>query len=245
MLIAARGDTGATGNYYCGLHEFPDMLFVAHVLRPGDLFLDIGSNIGSYSILAGRGCGARVIACEPVKSTYNRLRQNVDVNQIGNLVDARRVAVGESAGICNMTSTNDTTNHVLTASTTGQSEQVEMTTLDMISPAGQVRLIKIDVEGFELNALRGGARLLSETSLLGVVIELNGSGSRYGIGDEQVDKVLRDHGLTPCDYDPFTRKLAPIAKFHTGGNTIYQREGSEVTQRVTESKGIDVFGKLV
>jgi len=54
-LFATRGMTGATGNWYCGLHEYEDMSFVLHTLKPGDLFVDVGANIGSYSILAAGG----------------------------------------------------------------------------------------------------------------------------------------------------------------------------------------------
>ena len=51
-LVARNGMTGATGNIYCGLHEFADMAFVIQMLRPGDLFVDIGANIGSYTVLS-------------------------------------------------------------------------------------------------------------------------------------------------------------------------------------------------
>ena len=73
QLFATRGMTGATGNWYCGLHEYEDMSFVLNALRPGDLFVDVGANIGSYSILAGGG-GARVIAIEPIPSRSAVLR---------------------------------------------------------------------------------------------------------------------------------------------------------------------------
>lgn len=56
-LFATRGMTGATGNWYCGLHEYEDMSFVLHTLKPGDLFVDVGANIGSYSVLAAGGGG--------------------------------------------------------------------------------------------------------------------------------------------------------------------------------------------
>lgn len=45
-LLAEPGMTGATGNVYVGLHEFEDMAFVLHFLRPDDLFVDVGANIG-------------------------------------------------------------------------------------------------------------------------------------------------------------------------------------------------------
>src|SRR5947207_3361417 len=58
-LLISRGMHGATGNYYCGLHEFEDMALVLHALRPGDLFFDVGANVGSYTVLAGGAAGAR------------------------------------------------------------------------------------------------------------------------------------------------------------------------------------------
>src|SRR4051794_13217694 len=57
-LAVKRGMTGATGNIYTGLHEFPDMMFLLHFLRPGDLFLDIGANVGTYTVLASGVCRA-------------------------------------------------------------------------------------------------------------------------------------------------------------------------------------------
>ena len=49
-LIIEKGMTGATGNLYCGLHEFEDMSFLLHFLREEDLFIDIGANVGSYTV---------------------------------------------------------------------------------------------------------------------------------------------------------------------------------------------------
>ena len=64
-FICRRGMTGATGNIYCGLDEFADIAFLMHLLRPGDLFVDIGSNIGTFTVLASAVCGSGAIAVEP------------------------------------------------------------------------------------------------------------------------------------------------------------------------------------
>src|SRR5438270_11919454 len=61
-LLASRGMTGATGNWYCGLHEVRDMAFALHLLRPGDRFLDVGANVGSYTVLAAGAVGAKVVS---------------------------------------------------------------------------------------------------------------------------------------------------------------------------------------
>ena len=62
-----------TGNIYCGLAEFADMAFVLHVLRAGDLFVDIGANAGAYTLLASSVAGAKTTCFEPVPATYARL----------------------------------------------------------------------------------------------------------------------------------------------------------------------------
>src|SRR5579863_4327451 len=81
-LAVRRGMTGATGNIYCGLHEFEDMAFLLHFLRPDDLFVDIGANIGSYTILASGVRRARTIAFEPDPVTFAALSRNIALNAL-------------------------------------------------------------------------------------------------------------------------------------------------------------------
>ena len=57
-FLVRAGETGLTGNVYTGLHEFQDMGFLLHVLGDGDLFIDVGANVGSYTILACSSRGA-------------------------------------------------------------------------------------------------------------------------------------------------------------------------------------------
>jgi FkbM family methyltransferase len=68
-------------------------------LRPGDTVIDIGANIGCFSVLASRLVGptGRVIAVEPEQSTFESLRRNLRLNRCEN-VDARRLAIGGSSG---------------------------------------------------------------------------------------------------------------------------------------------------
>ena len=57
---------GATGNIYAGLHEFVDMMLPLHLLRSGDLFLDVGANIGLFTLFIKQECAdATVHAFEP------------------------------------------------------------------------------------------------------------------------------------------------------------------------------------
>ena len=111
-LIVSRGMTGATGNIYCGLHEFVEMGFLLHFLRPDDLFLDVGANIGSYTILAAGVCNARTIAFEPDPDTARVLRRNIAINHLSALVDVRESALGGVNGQIAFTVGLDTMNRV-------------------------------------------------------------------------------------------------------------------------------------
>ena len=72
--------TGATGNLYCGLHEFEEIGFLLHALHPGALFVDVGANIGSYALLAAGVCEGDVVAMETVGSTFACLLDNIALN---------------------------------------------------------------------------------------------------------------------------------------------------------------------
>ena len=111
-LLIRPGMTGATGNLYCGLHEFEDMALVLHALRPGDRFVDIGANVGSYSMLAA-ATGAEVMAFEPIPATCRWLQRNVAVNALDESVHVLNQGVGRAKGVLRFTAGLDTVNHVV------------------------------------------------------------------------------------------------------------------------------------
>ena len=114
-FLVKTGETGLTGNIYTGLHEFSDMGFLLHVLRAKDLFIDVGANAGSYTILACSAVGARGVAFEPVPDTYNRLFENMRLNCLDEKVKCINKAAGSQQGTIAFTSDYDTTNHVLSS----------------------------------------------------------------------------------------------------------------------------------
>jgi hypothetical protein len=54
-----------------GVFEFEEMVFVLHALRPSSLFVDVGANVGFYTVLAGGGVGASCLSLEPVPATFD------------------------------------------------------------------------------------------------------------------------------------------------------------------------------
>jgi len=238
FLLVKPGMTGATGNIYCGLHEFEDMAFVLHALQKGDLFVDIGANIGAYTVLASV-TGATVICFEPVKETYESLLDNLYVNRLDGKIDARMQALGRATGMLTMMADRDTRNQIVTEEEqySGEVVQVSVSTLDS-ALAGQVpKLIKIDVEGFETDVVKGGEKTFSDPRLQAVIMELNGSGSKYGYDEDKLHNRMISFGFGSYIYEPFTRKLIDTGGHYTGtGNTLYIRDRANIQLELSAAK---------
>lgn len=230
QLFATRGMTGATGNWYCGLHEVAEMAFVLHLLRPDETFVDIGANIGSYTVLAAGGAKARVVAVEPIPSTFARLAQNVILNDLEDRVRLWRGGLSDMACTLRFSSELDTVNHVLVEGEGGTALDVPVQRLDDLLGGEAPVLMKIDVEGHEWPVLRGAPRTLSNPALLAVVMETNGSGARYGVGDDKLMETMRGYGFEAYGYDPFARTL--LAGPATEGNSVFVRNREAVHERV-------------
>jgi FkbM family methyltransferase len=241
-MIVSPGMTGATGNLYCGLHEFHDMGFMLHFLRRDDQFVDIGANIGSYTILAAAHVGASTISIEPVPTTYDHLMNNILINRIQDRVKAFNVALGSSKGLLNFTTSFDTVNHVATKEEKDTIE-VKVEVLDeLLENSKTPTLLKIDVEGFETEVIKGAMKTLLKNELKAIIIELNGSGARYGYDESKIKDVLMEAGFKSCSYDPFLRSVSESEAL-SSHNTIYVRDMKFVNDRVSKANKVNIFGK--
>lgn len=236
-LWIKRGWTGVTGNYYAGLHEFEDMAFLLHLLRPGDVFVDAGANMGTYTILASGICGAYSYSFEPVKATFERLQANIALNNLQERVTATQCALGSNTGEIKFTSQQDTMNHVATGKETDIVTVPVKRLDDVVSQTPT--LIKIDVEGFETEVIRGATQHLNNPALKAIIIELNGSGERYGYDERAIHEQFLELGFKAYFYEPFKRQLSPITQFGNL-NTIYCRDVEWVKARLAEAKSIQV-----
>lgn len=238
-LIIKKGMTGATGNLYCGLHEFNDMTFLLHFLRKEDYFLDIGANVGTYSLLASGHVGAKSIAFEPVPQTFATLKANIALNRLESKVNAKNSAIGAEQGKIKFTQGLDTMNHIAT-STDQNVVEVEVNTLDAIMLENKMpTLIKIDVEGFETAVIQGSKQTLADNKLKAIIIELNGSGKRYGYDESKIHQELLDLGFKPYQYLPFKRELVELQAWGKA-NTIYVRDLEQVLNRLQKADPIQL-----
>lgn len=237
-LLMWKGLSGADGNFYCGLVEFDDMGFLLHFLRPEDLFIDIGANVGVYTILASGEKKAKSISIEPIPVTFNHLTDNLSINQIQDKVTALNIGLDSKKGILKFTKSLDTVNHVA-AEDEKETIDVEVSTLDTITSDKNPTLLKIDVEGFETEVLNGANETLNKKELKAIIIELNGSGERYGYDENKIYNQLTDHGFKPFSYDPINRELKQIPTYGDH-NTIFIRDKEFVVDRIKNSRKIKI-----
>ncbi len=244
-LIVQSGMTGATGNIYTGLHDFEEMMFLLHLLRPNDIFVDVGANIGSFTILASSVAGAKSISFEPVPATFRHLTHNVAINDNSFLVELYNCGVGKEKGKLSFTSGYDTMNHIVTnpsGSIPGTIE-VDIVTLDEILNNRIPVLIKVDTEGFEMAVLQGAKSTLAHPSMMAIIIELNGSCHRYGINEQDIHEYISEQGFTPISYSPFERSYSIKNSFNPNGNTIYVRTDSDAGKRLKTARKFSVLKK--
>jgi hypothetical protein len=102
-------------------------------------------------------------------------------------------------------------------------------------------LMKVDVEGFESEVLRGARRHLANPALRALIIELNGLGRRYGYDEAALHADLLAVGFAPYAYDPFTRSLRPLAA-PGPHNTIYCRDLPFIETRLKAAPLVTVLG---
>jgi len=157
--------------------------------HPGAVALDVGANVGAYTLLLGQWVrpGGRVFAFEPAPEAYGGLTAHVRLNGLGDGVTCVRAAVSSSTGTATLTVDGLSGANRLDASATG--ERVETVTLDDFCRREGVRpsFIKIDVEGAELDVLRGARETIRE------------GGAGLALFVEMHPTIWREMGITAAD----------------------------------------------
>jgi len=170
--------TAASKVVYANPPDHPEMLVWRRHLRPGDLFIDVGANVGSYSVWAGE-LGAQVVAMEPATDTFALLQENVALN--GYPIKTIQAAAGPYCGTARITIGRDTVNRL---DPEGGAETV-MLTIDSVIGSRTVAGMKVDVEGFEIDVLRGGERALSQQRIQLIQLEWNAA-SLQAVGTDRL-----------------------------------------------------------
>ncbi len=161
------GPENAYDYYYLGFYEMGLLNFFKSALSEGSIFVDVGANIGLMSFFASKlvGENGAVIAVEPTRKYFEDLDNGITRNGFKN-VQTFKIGLGSAPGSLPIYH-NEVCPSMIKTADSDPSEIVEVKTLDKLLEEQSVKavdLIKIDVEGFELEVVKGGKGLFSGTS---------------------------------------------------------------------------------
>lgn len=149
--------------YFLGYFDSAGITLIKNRLKEGNVFIDIGANVGSYTLVAAKHVGetGKVIAFEPVGTAYDRLIENISLNNIANIEPERKAVYNKNQNL---------ELHIASNKNLGMSSIYHHDTESgLIEKVGAIRfddyisdhsidridLIKIDIEGSEMFALQG------------------------------------------------------------------------------------------
>lgn len=177
-----------------GLYDPGFIAYLGFIFDPSRAVIDIGANIGAIALFLARRTRQPVICFEPAPSTFEALEANTA--SVENIV-RHRVALGAKGGDGWLVGDGTVTAHLTQPGGRGYKVPVDVVRLDQaVPPDLNIGLVKIDVEGTELDVLRGAARVLTDWSPL-LAIETIDSHLQRGKGSRQaIFEYLAQYGYT-------------------------------------------------
>ena len=216
-LLAIQDDDAAAIAYYLSgeVPEAGTVAIIEQLLSVGDCFLDVGANVGIYSLLAGRKVGrsGKVVAVEPMPSTFNALRTTLAVNGMMDIVDVHECALGAHTDTLTLYS-GETSGHSSLLEPTGDIKRSDVVVIksgdDLLSGA-RPKIIKIDVEGWEIEVLEGLRGTIERSDELSIILECSPSHVRRK-HDSLVEWMerIRSFGLKCWQIDDGSLALHPL-----------------------------------
>lgn len=178
MFLAPKGSY-ASPDMVVDRYERATTELFKKLLQPGMIFVDVGANIGYFSLLAAKLVGpeGKVYAFEPEPGNHDLLRKNIELNSYSNIQAIQKAVSDKSESTLLFLSALDTGSHSLySEAARGLQESVEITTTtidEFLESEGwpSIDLMKIDVEGAELVVLAGMENLVKRSPNIKLVIE--------------------------------------------------------------------------
>jgi FkbM family methyltransferase len=233
-ILAAADDLGVTPSLVAdGVYDMGFIRFLARELREGDVAVDVGANIGLFTLAMVMAVGrtGRVFAFEPNPSCADLLEDSLYMNEMRGLstdVSCFRAAVGSEPGRAILTFDPKHPGMGTLGDTEAAEAQkcvrteVELVALDdVLRGVPEIRLVKVDVEGTECDVLRGMRTLLSERRVRLIDLEL--LDVRAGRRWAELTALLRDLMSTSgaaawtIDHTGQRRPVSLGAALHSGG----------------------------
>ncbi len=242
-----RGCTITEKVFAVGEYDYPGMRLFQSLLGEGDLFFDIGANVGPFSVLIST-TGADIHAFEPHPDVIKVLRKNLLLNGVPSS-QAHQFAVSSKVGTANLTDLpQSSVNHLLFSDGAGEYPvfAVPCTTLDALAEIfGPPSAIKVDTEGHERQVFEGGQCLLRSGSVRVISFEANGLSTRDDLS--WIQELLTSCGFLIGLLDWHDRRftvtdISASEKSPTGDYIAVAREALPILERFRISILTDHLG---
>jgi FkbM family methyltransferase len=174
---------------------------VVSSLHPGDVFLDVGSNLGLFTIFAAKRVGTDgvVLAFEPETNAYERLLENIRVNRLSN-IRPHKMALSQKTGICHLAlgDPEAVSQSAHLCDDGCDTEVVECAAFDSLvaninTPVP--RVVKMDIEGHEYAALQGMRGALSSPHCTSLFCEIHPRALPTGVAVQEVIGLIQSFGF--------------------------------------------------
>jgi FkbM family methyltransferase len=179
--------------------------YLVSILNEGDIFIDIGTNIGLFSLIASKivGIEGKVLSFEPTPMTFSRLNENVKLNNLKN-IDIRNIGLSDKKGELTFYVSNngyDAWNSFAPSQDNKLeiSIQVPVSTLDIELKdidQSKIKLVKIDVEGWEKFVLYGGKDFLVKYNPIVMVEFTEENTFNAGYAVHEIYDLMQDFGYS-------------------------------------------------
>jgi len=190
-----------SGHYY--QHDIE--LLLQRLLRPGDIWIDVGANIGLVSLIAAGRIGARGrgYAFEPNPDVYRRLVGHMSLNKISYL-SCKNVALGSEPGVAKLSRPVHSGQGSLVHSDDAGGDRIDVPVVrgdDVLSVSNKdIALVKIDVEGYELEVLKGMTRILRHKDTAVIVEVLHTLLRKSGTTARELLDFMIDLDFRPYEF---------------------------------------------
>lgn len=222
MFVDLRAGVVAADLFLKHTWEPEETRLIVRLLKQGDVFVDLGANLGYFDLIASDAVGStgKVFAFEPAPGNLRLLRKNVEVNGCTNVyIEPKAVTDANRDVDLHLSAINHGDHRIFPSNDdndwnegrTRSSVVVEGITLDSYFPPGsRVDLIKMDIQGAEYFALKGMERLLRDNHDIVMMVEFWPSGLRQaGVAPSALLQELRDLGFIPHWLD--NDELSPLS----------------------------------
>jgi FkbM family methyltransferase len=224
LVIHHYQDSLLSREIFDGFEE-DELLFIKKFLRESDYFLDVGANIGFYSLHAAQivGLEGKVFAFEPTPKTFSRLLENVRINKFENTISCHNIGLSENKGILKLnvsTDGHDAWNTFASPTYDYFTNQIDIpvNTLDDVLISNnidvkKISLIKVDVEGWEVFVFRGAENFLKAEDSPALLVEFTEEFAfSAGTSCHELYDLIKSYGYNWYTYDSKQNQLIPEKK---------------------------------